>query len=84
MLQCFLVAGEYLVGELSGLVAACLSLLVDFLNACLYGLKVLELKFGVDDRLVTKGIYGAVDVGDVVIVEATQYVQDGIRLTDVG
>ena len=38
LLQRFLVAGEYLVGELSGLVATRLSLLVDLLDACLYGL----------------------------------------------
>ena len=41
LLQRFLVAGEYLVGELSGLVATRLSLLVNLLYACLYGLKVL-------------------------------------------
>ena len=42
------------------------------------------MEFGVDDFLVAHGVDGAVHVGDVVVVEAAEHVQDGIRLADVG
>ena len=66
------------------LVAPGLCLLLDLLDACLNGLEVFQLKLGVDDFLVADGVHRAVDVGDVVVVKAAQYVEDGVRLAYVG
>ena len=46
--------------------------------------EVLELQLGVDDTLVAHGVDRAVHMGDVAVVEAAQYVDDGVRVADVG
>ena len=52
-------------------------------QARLDGLQVLELQFGIYDFLVAHGVDGPIHMGDVLILEAAQHVDDGIRLTDV-
>ena len=47
-------------------------------QASLYGLEVLQLQLGVDDFLVAYRVYAAVNVSDVVVVEAAQHVYDGV------
>ena len=46
--------------------------------------EVLELQLGVDDAFVAHGVDRAVHMGDVAVVEAAQYVDDGVRVADVG
>ena len=53
-------------------------------EAALDGLEVFELQLVVDNLLVADGVDAAVDVGDVVVVEAAQDVQDGVGLAYVG
>ena len=48
-----------------------------------YGFEVFELQFGVDNLLVTHRVDGSVHVGDIVVVEAAQHMDDGISLPDV-
>ena len=54
-----------------------------FLNTCLYGLEVLELQFGIDDLFVAHRIDRTVHMHHVLVVEAAEHMNDGIRLTDV-
>ena len=84
LLEGSLVAQQHLVGLFRHLVAARLRLLLHALDAALDGLEVFQLQFRVDDFLVAHGIHRAVHVGHVVVVEAPQHVDDGIRLADVG
>ena len=53
-------------------------------DTALYGLEILELKFVIDNLLVAHGINRAVDMGDIVVVEAAEHMYDGIGLADVG
>ena len=46
-------------------------------------LKVFELQLGVNDFLVAYRVNGAVYVGDIVVVEAAQHVDDGVCFTNV-
>ncbi len=48
------------------------------------GLKIFDLKLGVDDLLVADGVDRSVDVGDIIVVEATKDVDYGVGLADVG
>ena len=66
------------------LVATHSGLLFHFLDAVLDGLEVLYLQFRVDDFLVANGVDAAVNVHDTVVVEATEHVNDGVTLADVG
>ena len=47
------------------------------------GLKVLQLKFCINDFLIANGVDGAIYVGDIIILETAQDMDDGIRLTNV-
>ena len=69
--------------QFSLLVTTHASLLFYALDAVFYGFKVLQLKFCIDDFLIAYRVYRAVYVYDVVIVEATEYVNDGIGFTDI-
>lgn len=55
-----------------------------FGETCLDGLKVFYLEFVVYDLHVAHGVDGCVDVGDVVVVEASEHVEDCVGLADVG
>ena len=66
------------------LVSSCLSLLLNLGYAVLYSLKILELKLKIDDFLVTDRVYASVDMDNIGIVEATEYMEDGVSLPDVG
>ena len=52
-------------------------------QAPLDSLQVFQLKLRIDDFLVADGVDGAVDVGDVIIFETAQHMDDGVRLADV-
>ena len=66
------------------LVGAYLRQLGDLGQTCLDSLKVLELKFRIDDFLVTDRIDRTIHMHHIVVVEATKHMDDGICLTDIG
>ena len=84
LFQRFLVFAKYLVSDLSLFVTACLCLFLHFGDPAVDGFEVFDLQLGIDDFLVAHRIDTAVYMDDVVIVEATQYVQDCICLADIG
>ena len=51
-----------------------------FLQTTLDGLEVFELEFGIDNLLVAHRVDGAVNVGDVLVLKASEHVDDGIGL----
>ncbi len=53
------------------------------LDTVFNGLEVFELEFSVNDFLVAYRIYGTIHMHYVAIVEAAQYVDDGIRFADI-
>jgi hypothetical protein len=53
------------------------------LDARFYRLKVLELELCIDDIFISDRIHGAVHVYHVIVVEATEYVDDGVCLADI-
>ena len=65
------------------LVAAGLSLFSHLVDACFDGFEVLQLQLIVDDFLVAHRVDVAVNVSDVVVVEAAQHMNDGICFADV-
>ena len=82
MVEHFLVCLQY--GKLHlGILVAGSGSLLGLGQSAFDGLEVLELQLGVDDLLVADGVDGAVDVGDVVVVEAAEHVDDGVGLADV-
>ena len=42
------------------------------------------MQFGINNLLVADRVYAAVHMDDIAVVKATQYVQDGVGLADVG
>ena len=52
-------------------------------QTALDGLEVLQLKLSIDDFLIADGVDGAVDVGDVIVLKATEHVDDSVRLANV-
>jgi hypothetical protein len=70
-------------GALGILVAARRGLLLGLRQPALDGFEVFELQLGVDDSFVAHGVYRAVHMGDVAVVEAAQHVNDGVALADV-
>ena len=66
-----------------GLLVAGSGSLLGFGQSALNGLQILQLQFGVDDFLVAYGVDGAVHVGDVLVLETAQHVDDSVRLADV-
>ena len=71
-------------GELRCLLVSGLAGLLRLGEAGVNSLKVLYLEFEVHNLLVADRIHGTVHVDDIAVVEATEDVQDGIALTDVG
>ena len=70
-------------GALGILVAARRGLLLGLRQPALDGFEVFELQLGVDDSFVAHGVYRAVHMGDVAVVEAAQHVDDGVGVADV-
>ena len=83
LLQGVLVAFQHLILRLGLAVATGLGLLLDAVDAALDGFQVTQLQFQVDDFLVAHGVDGAVHVGHVVVIKASQHVDDGVGLADV-
>ena len=84
LLENFLISIEHAHGYLGVLVVADSCYLRLLLELSLNGLKVLKLQLGVDNLLVFHRIdAGAALTHDVVVVEATQHVYNGVGLADV-
>ena len=66
-----------------GVLVPRLGRLLDLGHARLHRFQILELKFDVDDLFVPDGIDAPVDVHNVVVLEAAQHVQNGVRRPDV-
>ena len=73
-----LVGFEHAEFNLGLLVTAYAGLLLDALDAAFHRLEVLQLELRVDDFFVANGIYRAIDVYDVRIIETAEDVDDGI------
>ena len=71
LLQGFFIAHQHLVGLLCLFVATRLRLFLHLGYAALYRLEVFYLQLGIDDLLVAHRVHLAVDMHDVVVVEAT-------------
>src|ERR1700730_17003919 len=48
-----------------------------------YGFKILQLKFDIDDLLIAHRINTSIHMHDIIIIKATQYVNDRISAPDV-
>ena len=83
LLQSVLVAFQHLILRLGLAVATSLGLLLDTVDAALDGLQVTQLQLQVDDLLVANGIDGAVNMGHIIVIEASQHMDNGVSLTDV-
>ncbi len=83
LLQGFLVTLQDLILHLGLTVATGLGLLLDAVDAALDGLQVAQLQLQVNDFLVTNRINGTIDMGHVLVIKATQHMDDGVGLTDV-
>ena len=59
-------------------------LFLHLLDAVFHRFQVFYLEFGIHHFLVTHRVYGAIYMHDIVVVEATEHVQDGVGLADVG
>ena len=67
-----------------GLLALPLGLLLEVVDALLQAVEIGEHQFGLDGLDVGRRIDAALDVGDVIVLEAAHDVGDGIDLADVG
>ena len=77
--QGLLVKVHHLYQTLGLRVAAGLGLLLLFRQTVLYGLQILELQLKIDRELVAHWVDRTVHVRHIVVVEAAQHVDDGIR-----
>ena len=59
-------------------------LFLELAQTALDGLQVLELQLEIDDLLVPHRVHTAVHMGDIGVIETAEYVQDGVRLADIG
>ena len=83
LLQNLLITAQNLVGTLSVLVTR-RSLLLHLTNAALDCFEIFELQLGVDNALIAHGVDRAVDVSDVLVVEAAQHVDNCVGIANVG
>ena len=67
---------------LSILIASSCSLL-SLSQTTLDGLEVLQLEFSINDFLIADGVDGAIYVGDILVLKATEHMDDSIRFTDI-
>ena len=84
LVEGFLEAAEHFVLYFGLLVATGLCLFLHAGDAAFDGLEVLQLQLVVDDFLVAHRVDRSVDVNHVRVVEATEHMNDGVRLADVG
>ena len=84
LFQSFLEFYQYFVCLFGLLVTTCLRLFLHFRDAAVDGFKVFYLKFCVDDFLVADRIHLAVHMHDIIVVEATEHMQDRICFADIG
>ena len=84
LFECGFVLQQQLHGTPGVLVAARGGLLLRLGEAVFDGFEVFELQLRVDDALVAHGVDRPVHMGDVAVVEAAQYMDDGVRVADVG
>ena len=83
LLQRLLVTTKHLISHLRLLVATCLCLFLHLGDAAIHRFQVFNLQLQVNNLLVTHRIHPSIHMHDVIIVEATQHMEDGIRLTDI-
>ena len=74
---------QHLQFYLSLLVASYPSSFFNLLDTGFYSLQILQLKFGIDYLLIANRIYRTVNVYNIAVIEATQYVNDSIALTNI-
>ena len=65
------------------LITSGLRLFLHLGDTAVYRFQILDLKLIVNDLLITDRVYTSVHVHDIIVVEATQYVQDSVCLTDI-
>ena len=61
-----------------------LCLFLYFLDTAFDGFQVFQLKFVINDFFVADGIYASVYVCHIVVIEATEYVDNCVCFTDIG
>ena len=83
LLKHLLVGLQHIILNLGVLVAAHRCELLHLRQAALNGLQVLELQFCIYNGLVSHRVDGAVNMDNVVVVEATEHVDNGVRLSDI-
>ena len=84
LLQDGLVLQQDLHGTFGLLVPAHDSLLLGLGKAVLDGFEVLELQLGIDDTLVAHRVDRTIDMGNVIVLETTEHMNNGVRVADVG
>jgi hypothetical protein len=52
-------------------------------QTALDGLEVLQLKLSIDNLFIADGVDSTINVGDILVLETTENVDDSISLTDV-
>ncbi len=83
LLQSLLIRFQHLRLKFGSLVASGLGSLKSLCQTCVNRLQILQLKLIVDDLHIAHRIDITVNVSDIVIVETTEHVEDGISLTDI-
>ena len=83
MQQGFAVGAQHVVFQLGIFVATHLGYFLHLAQAVFDGLEVFQLKFCVDDFLVTHGVHTAVNMYHVVVVEAAQHMDNGVRFANI-
>ena len=84
LFESILIFTKHLVSDLRLLVATCLRLLLHLGNTAVHRLQVFDLQLQVDNLLVAYRINRSIHVNNIIIVEATQHMQDRVRLTNIG
>ena len=83
LFQCFLEAGQR-IHLLHRFLILGLCLLGNLANAVLHGIKICQAEFHVNLINITDRIHTALDMLNIVIIEASDYMHNGIRLTNAG
>ena len=84
LFQRFFILNQYIVSLFGSFVATRLCLFLYLLDTTLDRFQVFQLKFIVDDFFVADRIYTSVYVCHVNVVEATEYMDNSVCLTDIG
>ena len=83
MQQGFAVGAQHVVFQFRVFVTAHLGNLFHLAQAVLNRFEIFQLKFCVDDFFVAHGVYAAVHMHHVVIVEAAQHMDNGVRFANI-